>query len=305
MRLDEAISRFRDYLSVERGASPRTIDAYTGDLRQLESFAAQDDADTVALSDIEQRTIREFVASRFDDDEKSTISRKISTFRSFWTFLSKRNYASENPAGGVELRKGSSALENYFTVDDLFLFLEKATPDDALGIRDLAMWEVAYAGGLRVSELTALDIEDLFLDDGWVRVLGKGDKERRAPLGRKAVEALDRYLEARIELLKGRGQTDAVFLTNRGNRLSNRTVRRRFKKYLSEAGLDESLSPHSLRHSCATHLLDSGGELRAIQELLGHESLSTTQQYTHISFQRLTEVYDEAHPRAKSSGTDN
>jgi integrase/recombinase XerC len=182
-------------------------------------------------------------------------------------------------------------------VDDVLQLLEKNAKDTPIGRRDHAMWEVAYGCGLRVSELVGLDVDRVDMDEQWVKVSGKGDKERMVPLPRKAKEALEAYYAKRPEMLKE--PNDAIFLNVRGGRLTTRSVRRLLKQHLIAAGLDPDVTPHGLRHSFATHLLDSGADLRGIQELLGHASLSTTERYTHVSMQRLVEAYDKAHPRAK------
>ena len=202
----------------------------------------------------------------------------------------------------MAIPKHSNPLRNYLKVDEMFQLLDEHRPEDVLGVRDMAMWEIGYGCGLRVSELVGLDVGRIDLDTGWVRVMGKGRRERDVPVGQKALSSLRRYLARRSELLADDEPEDAVFLSYRGNRLSTRSVRRRLKQHLQRAGLDMDLTPHGLRHSFATHLLESGADLRGIQELLGHKSLSTTERYTHVSMDRLIDVYDNTHPHA--GGTD-
>jgi integrase/recombinase XerC len=300
--MDGAIDAFAEFLRAERGASDETVRAYRADLRQLTDFFVEDcDLQDPAPRDVELRDLRRFVASRVDVDETSTVARKVSTIRSFWEFLLNHGHTETNPAQLLTAPKVSTPLRNYLKVDEMFELLDRHVEDDALGVRDMAMWEVGYGCGLRVSELVGLDRRHVDLEEGWLRVIGKGDKERYVPIGSKAVTALNRYLARRAELADDHTDPEALFLTYRGHRMSSRSVRRRLKQHLSRAGLDTSITPHGLRHSFATHLLDSGADLRGIQELLGHASLGTTQRYTHVSVERLTEAYDDAHPRAHRS----
>lgn len=303
--LAERIDEFLSYLQAERGASPETLRAYSSDLAQfaqyLEEAHGAEDPDIKAL---ELRHLRGFVAGRFEENEASSIARKISALRSFWSFLAKKDYTHENLASLLTGPKVSTPLRNYLNVDEIFHLLDSHAPDNALGVRDMAAWELGYGCGLRASELVGLDIKDIDFEQRWVRTIGKGDKEREIPLGRKAARALKTYLSRRMELVSGETPPGALFLNYRGGRLSSRSLRRLFKDYLVRAGLDTSITPHGLRHSYATHLLDSGADLRAIQELLGHANLATTQRYTHVSVDRLMEVYDQAHPLAKRAGAE-
>jgi integrase/recombinase XerC len=300
--MDGAIDAFAEFLRAERGSSDETIRAYRADLRQLKGFLEETcELEEPAPRDVELRDLRRFVASRVDIDETSTVARKVSTVRSFWEFLLNHGHTETNPARLLTAPKVSTPLRNYLKVDEMFELLDRHVEDDALGVRDMAMWEVGYGCGLRVSELVGLDRRHVDLEEGWLRVIGKGDKERYVPIGAKAVDALNRYLARRAELAGDPTDPEALFLTYRGHRMSSRSVRRRLKQHLNRAGLDTSITPHGLRHSFATHLLDSGADLRGIQELLGHASLGTTQRYTHVSVERLTEAYDDAHPRAHRS----
>lgn len=298
--LDERIDQFLSYMRAERGASAQTLRAYASDLAQFAAYLAEaHGAENPEPGALELRHLRGFVAGRFDENEASSIARKISTLRSFWSFMAKKEFVRDNLAALLSGPRVSGALRNYLSVDEIFHLLESHAPDNALGVRDMAIWELGYGCGLRASELVGLDLPDLDFGQNWVRTVGKGDKERLVPLGRKARRALQTYLSRRAELVSGETPQGALFLNYRGGRLSTRSLRRLFKDYLVRAGLDTSITPHGLRHSYATHLLDSGADLRAIQELLGHANLATTQRYTHVSVDRLMEVYDQAHPLAR------
>lgn len=296
--------QFLEYLRVERGLSEHTIRAYASDLAQfadhLQHAAKLDDPDPATLT---LKNLRGFVAARFDENESTSLARKISTLRSFWKFLVKKRYVDTNPAELLAAPKTSTPLRNFFTVDEVFHLLDRHAGEEVLGVRDMAMWELGYATGLRVSELVSLNVADIDLKEGWVRTIGKGNKERIVPLGQKARAALQRYIVRRHELVDGSTPEGAIFLNHRGGRLTTRSVRRLLKEHLVRAGLDTSITPHGLRHSFATHLLDSGADLRSIQEMMGHASLTTTQRYTHVSIDRLMQVYDAAHPRARASKT--
>lgn len=302
--LSHRVDQFLDYLRAERGASKQTLRAYSSDLAQLVDYLEEHhdmgEADPV---DIELNHLRGFVADRFDQNAASSIARKISTIRSFWTFMVKRDYVEDDVASLLSSPKVSKPLKNYLNVDEIFHLLDSKAPDGVLGVRDMAIWEIGYGCGLRASEIVGLDVPDVHFDEGWVQVLGKGDKERQVPLGRKAATALRTYLSRRMELVDG--ETKALFLNYKGGRLTTRSLRRLLKEHLVRAGLDTSITPHGLRHSYATHLLDSGADLRGIQELLGHANLSTTQRYTHVSVDRLMEVYDKTHPLAKKKKDDD
>ena len=300
MFYEECVDWFIDYLRVERGASPETTRAYRSDLEQLGQFMRdQLHKDPLHIEHIGTRELQLWMRDRsFEQDNKpASIARKVSAARSFLRFLMRRGHLKENPAQLLSTPKVNHALRNFLSVDDIFHLLESHAPDDALGVRDMAMWELAYGAGLRVSELVGVDLLDLDLSHGWVKVLGKGNKERFVPMGSKAAGAIERYLARRLELISA--PTDALFLNYLGGRLTTRSVHRLLKAHLLRAGLDPEVTPHGLRHSFATHLLDSGADLRGIQEMLGHASLQTTQRYTHVSLQTMLSAYDAAHPRAR------
>lgn len=242
--------------------------------------------------------IRGFLANRFGKLKKSSMGRKLASLRTFFGFLVRERIISKNPATDIRAPKREHPLPRALSVDEMDRFFSR---NAEAGKRDLAIYELLYSSGLRVGELAALSVVDLDLDNGWVRVIGKGDKERYVPVGSRAVSAIAAYLELRTDMKpkKGRLQEDRhLFLNTRGLPLSSRSIRRILKSFLDRAGLARDASPHALRHSFATHMLQGGADLRSIQELLGHSSLSTTQRYTKVDLKSLMEVYDRAHPRS-------
>lgn len=246
--------------------------------------------------------IREYLGGLYGHFKRSSIRRKLSSVRSFFLFLEKRGLLEVNPAADIATPKSEKHIPAHIPVDEVFRLLERPERNRPLGLRDLAILEVLYSCGIRLTELQSLNISDIDFSERLVRVIGKGDKERIIPIGRKALEALREYLEATRHM---RGKTGAVyedgplFINFRGDRLSGRSIERMIKRYAVESGLGRDISPHSMRHTFATHLLDGGADLRSVQEMLGHVSLSTTQKYTHVSLDRLMEVYDKAHPRSR------
>jgi len=289
--LKKHIDRFCNFLKVEKDISPHTLRAYTRDLGEFLLFTDK------KVSDINNLDIRDFLASLHHKKlKKSSISRKLATIRSFFKYLYREGSVTKNPAKFVSSPKVQKVLPRFLTVDEAFALMNSPKGDTFLATRDRAILELLYSSGLRVSELTSLNINDFDLKGSIVRVKGKGKKERIVPVGSKALESVKDYLPERILLKK---KSLALFLNNRGGRLTQRSVRRIVDKYSRMIALESRLSPHTLRHTFATHLLNSGADLRAIQELLGHSSLSTTQKYTHVDIARLMEVYDKAHPMAK------
>ncbi|MEM1348458.1 MAG: tyrosine recombinase XerC [Myxococcota bacterium] len=304
MFYDEAIELFMNYLRAERGSSAHTRRAYASDLRQLGDFMERrtgkvGQEEDVRVDEVDIDALQEWLHEQSSEqgNKPASLARKVSTVRSFFRFLLRKQRVAYNPAELLASPQVKRPLTNLMSVDDIFQLLEGTAPEGPLGVRDMAMWELSYGAGLRVSELVGLDATDIDRQEGWVRVTGKGNKERMVPLGSKAKEALERYESVRHELVSE--PTAAVFLNYRGGRLSTRSVRRLLKKHLLKAGLDPEVTPHGLRHSFATHLLDSGADLRGIQELLGHANLSTTERYTHVSLKRVVAAYDDAHPRAR------
>ncbi|WP_456403621.1 tyrosine recombinase XerC [Thiolapillus sp.] len=292
---DPLVDRFLQHLALERRLSPRTIDAYRRDLTDfLEWHPDQNQLDWRRLH---QAEIRSYAAQRHRQGlSGKSLQRRLSALRSFFRFLNREGVSARNPAIGVRAPKVKRKLPTTLDVDQLGQLLE--LPGDApLDLRDQAMMELLYSSGLRLAELVAIDLHDLDRSDAMLEVTGKGDKTRRLPVGRKALEAIGRWLKVRSELANT-GEM-ALFVSQRGSRLSPRSVQSRLALRAREQGASQHVHPHLLRHSFASHLLESSGDLRAVQELLGHADISTTQIYTHLDFQHLAEVYDQTHPRAR------
>jgi integrase/recombinase XerC len=297
-RYGESLAGFLDFLRDQRRVSPETIRAYRNDLEQFGSSIMSGD-EPLPLERIDALAVRGFVAGLSRQGlEKTSISRKLSAVRSFLAYAVRQGWIDSNPAKDVSAPKVPKRLPHDLTVDEVFALLEGIRDTDPASVRDLAILEFLYATGLRVSELVGLDQGDVDIRGGMVRVLGKGRKERMVPFGEKAAGALQAWMKASRPLREKSDEPEAIFLNLRGGRLTDRSVRRILDRRLREAAVHARVSPHALRHSFATHMLGAGADLRAIQELLGHTSLSTTQRYTHVSADRLMEVYDRAHPRA-------
>jgi integrase/recombinase XerC len=300
--LESAIRGFLKHLQLDENCSPETVRAYASDLGE---FAAVMEKELGAGRGAEPRrvdrlAIRAFLAELHRRQVKrSTAARKLAAVRSFFRYLKRQGKIPENPTLGVSTPRQERRLPKQLSVEEMSHLLEMPDDSTALGARDAAILEVLYATGVRVSELTALDFDDLDLSEGMMRVMGKGRKERLVPVGSKAVASLKVYLRRRAELEPRPGSgKEALFLNFRGGRLNVRSVRRILNQALESAAIARKVSPHTLRHSFATHLLDAGADLRSIQELLGHASLSTTQRYTHVSTERLLKTYGKSHPRA-------
>lgn len=314
------IQAFLDYLKLERHFSDYTIRSYGADLAQFGQFLAGQigrSASSLAqlppprsLEEIDQRflkveplNVREFLAYLYGQNyTKSTTARKLATLRSFYKFAIRRGLLSVHPLSTIRTPKQEKRLPKCLDLEQVQRLLDAPGEGDLLSIRDKAMLEVLYSSGIRVSELVDLTFADIDLQEGVLRVRGKGRRERLTPIGSQAIRALSRYFEVRAASLPEGKNPEKVFLNKHGEALSTRSVRRKLDKYLAKAGLDPGISPHTLRHSFATHLLNNGADLRAVQELLGHQSLSTTQVYTHLTTARVKQVYDAAHPRAKVPG---
>ena len=301
------IHQFIHYLSVEKNASPHTCRCYQRDLEGFEDFLKGSGMYVTPSGEAEvgktdRLAIRKYLSFLHRKNRKSSIARKLSTLRSFFKYLVREQIVSSNPAKGISTPKAEKTLPTTLTVDETFRLMEspKRLPEKSSGgpkqngSRDRAILELLYSSGLRVSELVGLNSNQLDLELGVVRVMGKGRKERIVPVGMKAIDALKAYLEER----GGVEEEDPVFVNFLGGRLTARSVGRLIKKYTRHSGIFRKVSPHSLRHTFATHLLDAGADIREIQEMLGHSSLSTTQRYTHVSMGKLMEVYDKAHPRS-------
>jgi integrase/recombinase XerC len=306
--MQELIDRFIETLRVERNSSAHTIRGYRADLEQFREFllssnrGIDDRTGDVAMEKIDHLAIRAYFSHIYRGHKKSSLARKLAAQRSFFRYLVDEGILAKSPADLVATPRQEKPLPTFLPVDEMFSLL--ACPEDPTiwGARDRAILETLYSSGIRVAELVGLSDGDLDFSLGVLRVYGKGRKERIVPFGEKARVALQSYLTLRDQILaKGtrRGGKNPIFLNRQGGRLTSRSVARILDKHLRRSGLIRKISPHTLRHSFATHLLDAGADLRAIQELLGHVSLSTTQRYTHVSTDKLMEVYDRAHPRAK------
>jgi integrase/recombinase XerC len=300
-----AVTRFLVRLENERRASPHTVAAYRRDLKQMVDFAHDVHGDDLRLEDIDMLTLRRWLGRLARTHKPASIARKIASSRSFFRHLMRTRRLTRNPAAELSMPKLGRPLPTHLDAETMGSVIDASLGDSVLALRDRAMLETLYGGGLRVSELTGLDVTMLDQQRGEVRVLGKGNKERQVPLGTYALTALADWLQVRNDVLRPDSPPDAklaMFLSNRGRRIGVRRVQTLVKRYGVLAAGRADLHPHALRHSCATHLLDGGADLRAIQELLGHTSLSVTQRYTHTSIEGLVRVYDGAHPLASARG---
>ena len=296
------IGQFLDYLTYERNVSTNTIGAYRDDLESFVGFLCNDylsmGRDQLELARIDHLAVRAYLAHLSRRKlARASVARHLSALRSFFKYLVREGVVDANPARTVASPKREKHLPAVMQTSDVALLLEQPDRSMTLGIRDAAWLELLYASGLRISEVVGIDVDDLELRSRLVKVHGKGSKERIVPFGSKAEAALRDYLAVRGELCKD-VEEQAVFVNYRGQRITTRSVRRLFDGYLRKAALRAGISPHTLRHSFATHLLNAGADLRGIQELLGHASLSTTQKYTHLNDWQLIAVYKKAHPRA-------
>jgi integrase/recombinase XerC len=311
MSLASWIEQFLMHLRYQRDASPHTLRSYASDLYQFHRYVTHtptgDPRPEPELEQIDHLTIREFLGVLYQQrNRKSSVARKLATLRSFMKYLAGQGAIPGNPARNVASPRQEKRLPEHLSIESMDELLEAPCTNTVLGIRDHAIFELFYATGIRVSELVGLDRENLDLEGGLVRVVGKGRKERIVPFGRKAAEALRYYLEVRsgsaAKTLRRQGAAgDAVFLNHRGGRLTTRGVAAIVNRHVVRLAQRLRVHPHTLRHTFATHMLNAGANLRCIQELLGHESLSTTQKYTHVSTEQLVRVYQSCHPRAKKS----
>lgn len=287
------VKRFLSYLEAERNASLHTLTNYTIDLRDFFGFLK-----TKPLFSIDYLEIRRYLAFLKEKSyQKSTVSRKLACLRSFFKFLTRENIIKVNPVLGIATPKRDKKLPVYLELQEVEHLLEAPSGPSWEEKRDKAIMETLYSSGIRVGELMGLNDDNLDFFSGQLKVAGKGKKERIVPVGSVALKAIQSYIEAKPRKESGKGFR-ALFVNRRGTRLTDRSVRRILNKYARRISLHKDISPHMLRHSFATHLLDRGADLRSVQELLGHENLSTTQIYTHVSTKRLREAYDKAHPRA-------
>jgi integrase/recombinase XerC len=312
------IEKFIDYLRYQRNASPHTLRNYESDLQQFLAYLTHTPEGkprpAPELEQIDNLTIREFLGELYQkSNRKSSIARKLASIRSFMKFLSAREVIRTNPAKSVASPKQENRLPDYMATDSVVSLIEAPDLETDAGKRDRAILEILYAAGIRVSELVGLNLGDVSLSERLLRVVGKGRKERVVPFGKRAEEALEAYLRVRGRLVKTcsasktKAQSDAgdaVFLNLRGGRLTGRSVWNIVDLYVGQLAQRLKAHPHTLRHTFATHMLNAGADLRTIQELLGHESLSTTQKYTHVSVEQLIRVYESCHPRAKRRTND-
>jgi integrase/recombinase XerC len=291
-----AIAEFLEALRVERNASPHTLRSYGDDLALFEHFLAEAGAEHTDPTDADPRRLRSYTAWLSGRGHApTTIARRLASLRSFFRFHRRRGNITVNPAESLRNPKQPKRLPNPLRIDEVIRLLEAIPSDDAFGVRDRAMLETLYGGGLRVSELVGLNLDDIDSETVVARVRGKGRRERLCPIGPQALHWISRHVEFRRP---ARVDEPALFLNRYGARLTSRSVGRVFEARMTGLDLDPNASPHTLRHSFATHLLDRGADLRGVQELLGHRRLTTTQIYTHVTRERLLDAYQESHPRA-------
>jgi integrase/recombinase XerC len=294
--MDPEVRRFFNYLEAGRGASPHTIRNYGADLREFFAFL-----NGKKLSEVDTLVIRSFLAHlKARNHSKATLSRKLAALRSFFKYLARENHVKTNPALGISTPKRDKKLPHFLDLGEVTNLLEAPAQNSWEGRRDRSILETLYSSGVRVSELVGLNRGDVDLLGALLKVRGKGKKERIVPVGEKALRAVRDYLEALPLPLPKRSEDSSapLFLNRSGSRLTDRSVRRLIVKYARQISLRHGISPHPLRHTFATHMLDRGADLRSVQELLGHANLSTTQIYTHVTTRRLQEAYAQAHPRA-------
>ena len=297
------LNRFKNHLLVERNLSPRTVAAYQRDLRQFQQFllksgASNTNTEPLGVEQVDLLLLRQYLAQLHKRCGRTSVARKLSSLKMFFRFLVREGVLKDSPVDHLSTPRREQYLPKVLSAEQVSHLLDHSPPGQyLLVLRDLAILELTYSCGLRVGELTSLNVGAVDLENRQVRVLGKGSKERVLPIGRQACSALMNYLNARGTPEQG----SALFLNQRGGRLTARSVQRNLKSRLLQFGLPTDATPHALRHSFATHLLDAGADLRVIQELLGHASLSTTQKYTKVSFTHLTDVYDHCHPRSRKN----
>ncbi len=298
--MQTAIQAFERHLRNERNASPLTLKSYSEDFASLLDYFTERVGHVPDPDQVTVEILRGYVTYLHDCAyARTTIARRLACLRSFFRFCLREDITSTNPAKALRTPRVGRKLPHFLTSDQVSSLLEAPPANTTMGLRDRAMLEVLYSGGLRVAELVSLDVKDWERDAGIVRVLGKGRKQRIAPVGRFAARALERWCDVRQPdpALGSQGE-DPLFLNRFGRRLTTRSIGRMLETYLKLTGLDSLTSPHTLRHSFATHLLDGGADLRSVQELLGHKSLTTTQIYTHVSTRRLREAYEQSHPHS-------
>lgn len=295
----QLLASFRQWLSVERGYSSHTVNNYCRDVEEFLAFSAGK-----ALSACQSADVRAWVYHLNGRNKANSVARKISSLRSIFRFLVRQSILAADPTASVAMPRLGKHMPAFLTVDEVFLLMEEPGGQDRFQARDRAILEMLYSTGMRVAEISSLPLARLDFKEEMVTVVGKGRKERLLPVGRQALEAVQAYLPQRLQILEKcsaagkKVDKEALFVNNRGGCLSSRSIERLVKAYGQRAGIAQPVTPHALRHSYATHLLEMGADLRVVQELLGHASLSTTQKYTHLAVDHLMAVYDKAHPKA-------
>jgi integrase/recombinase XerC len=302
--MKEWIEKFIEALSVEKAFSQNTCRAYQNDLMQFLAYLQSpsgglNQSEAVDVREVDNVFIRSYLGFLYKKkNEKTTIARKISALRSFFRFLVKRGVIRTNPADSVLTPKRGKSVPHFLPVDEVFRLLDGVKGEALLALRNRAILETLYSTGIRVAEIAGMNVGNVDFEKGLVRVVGKGNKERLAPVGEKALNAIRAYLEKRNRATeRDLSDSEPLLLNHRGGRLTTRSIARLLEKVVRQLGFLRPISPHGLRHTFATHMLDAGADLRVVQELLGHASLTTTQRYTHVSIDHLMEVYDKAHPR--------
>lgn len=308
--MEQLISDFGKYLAFQKNCSLHTQKSYETDVKQFAEFLREknyiaESSGEIAIHEIDPGVVRFFLASLYHRKiKKISIARKIAALRAFFDFLMRQGCITANPVELIQAPRCEKHIPSFLSVDEMFAVLGMAFDQGIKGKRDQAILELLYSSGLRLRELTGLNMDDMNLDEGILRIRGKGNKERLVPMGTPAMNAIRNYISLNREnIIQESPWEGPVFTGRQGARIHPRTVERIVDKYATSCGIQKKISPHAFRHSFATHLLDMGADLRTIQELLGHESLSTTQRYTTVSVERLMEVYDQAHPKARGGSS--
>lgn len=292
--IDRYIEKFIRYLEIERNASKHTLINYSVDLKSLSEFLKEE-----PIEKIDYISLRRYLAHIKEQNlSKVSIARKIASIRSFFKFLFREGIIKNNPASSLSTPKRDKHLPKFLDEKEIVILLESPDRESEAGLRDRAILETLYSTGIRVSELVGLNMDHIDQIGGIIKVYGKGKKERIVPIGERALQAIRDYLKKRRPVAKDYPAGKALFFNKNGGRLTDRSIRRIINKYITKASIQQKISPHTLRHSFATHMLDHGADLRSVQELLGHANLSTTQIYTHITTERLKSAYQKSHPRA-------
>ena len=296
--MEQMVDTYLLHLKVERGLAKNTLDSYRRDLKKFVGYLRRNGINT--LNEVDRRMIMSFMEDLHNQHRApATISRNLAAIRSFYSFLTQESLVKANPTTELDAPKIPKRLPNVMTVSQVAILMEQPNGNNAAGLRDKAMLELLYATGIRVSELVDLNLVDVNLEMGFLRCLGKGSKERIVPMGKSAIEAVGAYLQKGRGKLIRNSEDQAVFVNIHGGRLTRQGFWKILKKYVRQAGFQGDITPHTLRHSFATHLLENGADLRAVQEMLGHSDISTTQIYTQVTAIHLRDVYQQSHPRAK------